>query len=594
MNNWENREVQTQSNGIGRFKLHFMNQLGGVEPGHSMFGGRWNRGDGLSRHLEEKQLEITIKQDENNGVIIPLEKRLVRSSRVGTISEPPTEVLLSINNIPAMKRFAGDNLLYDGAFQNNKRQITNIVYRCYNPVLNTYTSPKVYLKDTLILGYESYNGLTQPYWKGANTNGGGYDAQAIYHQFVIPADDVQETHIVKLTQIAPIAAYLSIVVYYNWKSSDWPSDVKPTPRVIKYTTDDIVFTVSTKSKIGHRMIVNPFQFGNPTIKSVKEGNIIYSSYIPGNGIISRPTLFSDDLPSEFKNDDIYRTSSVLNTTNEASIYRISVEASLLDYADSGLGCADTYLMSPGKYLPDVSYIPELNQTDFMYGYFLMKLPITYNVTTENTYNSYDCVYMSISSCFGWINIITPESAFNTYSSTLKSDGCLTASPTYTSTGGGCANSPFSVNTQMYLDNRSALLFDDQNNAYMFALYAPLQEVHDDYYIPNTTNLLGAYSCINSTTGPRSNRYQTSSNLSNVNAFLLPAPNSLWTIRYRNPSSTWQGSPSNVGCNITDFSLASKDELGAFFPILQPVQANSIDDLVSKLKWNKSTSKIEME
>lgn len=82
LNNWENREVQTQSNGIGRFKFHFMNQLGGVEPGHSMFGGRWNRGDGLSIHLEEKHLEVKIKQDENNGVIIPLEKRLVRSTRV--------------------------------------------------------------------------------------------------------------------------------------------------------------------------------------------------------------------------------------------------------------------------------------------------------------------------------------------------------------------------------------------------------------------------------------------------------------------------------------------------------------------------------
>ena len=42
-----NREIQTQSNGIGRFKLHFMNQLGGVEPGHSMFGGSWNRADGI-------------------------------------------------------------------------------------------------------------------------------------------------------------------------------------------------------------------------------------------------------------------------------------------------------------------------------------------------------------------------------------------------------------------------------------------------------------------------------------------------------------------------------------------------------------------
>jgi hypothetical protein len=47
LDNWENREVQTKSNGIGRFKLVCMNQLGGVGPGHSMFGGRWNRADGM-------------------------------------------------------------------------------------------------------------------------------------------------------------------------------------------------------------------------------------------------------------------------------------------------------------------------------------------------------------------------------------------------------------------------------------------------------------------------------------------------------------------------------------------------------------------
>ena len=28
-----------------------MNQLGGVEPGHSMFGGRWNRADGMKTCL---------------------------------------------------------------------------------------------------------------------------------------------------------------------------------------------------------------------------------------------------------------------------------------------------------------------------------------------------------------------------------------------------------------------------------------------------------------------------------------------------------------------------------------------------------------
>lgn len=47
LNNWENHEVKTHSNGIGRFKIVCMNQLGGIGPGHSMFGGRWNRADGV-------------------------------------------------------------------------------------------------------------------------------------------------------------------------------------------------------------------------------------------------------------------------------------------------------------------------------------------------------------------------------------------------------------------------------------------------------------------------------------------------------------------------------------------------------------------
>ena len=68
LDNWENREVQTQSNGLGRFKLFFMNQLGGVEPGHSMFGGRWNRADGLTHHLYTKQLQEVIKQDKQTGI----------------------------------------------------------------------------------------------------------------------------------------------------------------------------------------------------------------------------------------------------------------------------------------------------------------------------------------------------------------------------------------------------------------------------------------------------------------------------------------------------------------------------------------------
>jgi hypothetical protein len=96
LNNWENREIQTQSNGIGRFKLHFMNQLGGVEPGHSMFGGRWNRADSLLKQFYQKQLQEEIKQDEAYAVTIPLEKRFVRSSRVG--SYPVNLVLIDNGN----------------------------------------------------------------------------------------------------------------------------------------------------------------------------------------------------------------------------------------------------------------------------------------------------------------------------------------------------------------------------------------------------------------------------------------------------------------------------------------------------------------
>ena len=49
LNHWSNREIQTQSNGFGRFKLVFQNQLGGVGAGNSMFGGQWNRADGINK-----------------------------------------------------------------------------------------------------------------------------------------------------------------------------------------------------------------------------------------------------------------------------------------------------------------------------------------------------------------------------------------------------------------------------------------------------------------------------------------------------------------------------------------------------------------
>ena len=77
LDNWENREIQTQSNGIGRFKLVCMNQLGGIGPGHSMFGGRWNRADGVHCHPDASCLVFTesatgIKSGiDGNKIVLP-------------------------------------------------------------------------------------------------------------------------------------------------------------------------------------------------------------------------------------------------------------------------------------------------------------------------------------------------------------------------------------------------------------------------------------------------------------------------------------------------------------------------------------------
>ena len=48
-NSWMNRKTRRFSNGIGRFKLVFVNQLGGVEPGHSMFSTRFTTPDGVKK-----------------------------------------------------------------------------------------------------------------------------------------------------------------------------------------------------------------------------------------------------------------------------------------------------------------------------------------------------------------------------------------------------------------------------------------------------------------------------------------------------------------------------------------------------------------
>ena len=50
LDGWSNRDIQISSNGRGRLQMFFMNQLGGVGAGHSMFGGRFGGSPGGIRH----------------------------------------------------------------------------------------------------------------------------------------------------------------------------------------------------------------------------------------------------------------------------------------------------------------------------------------------------------------------------------------------------------------------------------------------------------------------------------------------------------------------------------------------------------------
>lgn len=118
LNNWENREIQTQSNGIGRFKLFFMNQLGGVEPGHSMFGGRWNRADGLTMNMYTQQLQKTIQQDETNGTFQPIEKRRTILKSRPPIFKSPSEPCYS-SDITVEEYTCYKPLIYNGYFYDN-------------------------------------------------------------------------------------------------------------------------------------------------------------------------------------------------------------------------------------------------------------------------------------------------------------------------------------------------------------------------------------------------------------------------------------------------------------------------------------------
>ena len=53
LDNWANVAIQTYSNGYGRNKLFYMNQLGGVGAGQSMFNGRFSQKDGVHDNIDE-------------------------------------------------------------------------------------------------------------------------------------------------------------------------------------------------------------------------------------------------------------------------------------------------------------------------------------------------------------------------------------------------------------------------------------------------------------------------------------------------------------------------------------------------------------
>ena len=62
LDNWANVAVQTYSNGYGRNKLFYMNQLGGVGAGQSMFNGRFSQKDGVHDNIDEliHRLEVLL------------------------------------------------------------------------------------------------------------------------------------------------------------------------------------------------------------------------------------------------------------------------------------------------------------------------------------------------------------------------------------------------------------------------------------------------------------------------------------------------------------------------------------------------------
>ena len=145
---------------------------------------------------------------------------------------------------------------------------------------------------------------------------------------------------------------------------------------------------------------------------------------------------------------------------------------------------------------------------------------------------------------------------------------------------------------MYLTQGVSLLTDNDGNKYMFMLYAPLSITHS-LWAATTETGTGAYSCQQSPT------YLTQSVSiagvdETIDAYVLPAPTAVWTIRYRDPNPDWEGSPSRVGCRPDQFCEASPDQLGEYYPQFIQVDLaddSTIEDLAAKLSWDSATAKL---
>lgn len=568
-----NRYIRTKADGDNRNVVFCINQLGGVGKSSNMFA---SSADGLNKNSCNQNQNIQVTVDYEN-------------------------VEAYLTGIPMTS--SSGQIFYAGVVRLYNSTIT--------PTLPTFVSQSD--NNTSKDCYEQYNGLTKPYWSEANTNGGGFDAAAMYFKVdrIDRRFDYSDTIYLKLE--LPPSSYISIVLYYT-DPENIANVCSNCYVATTYTTTATFFGASDLEYYFKGVQVsNPYAIGNKTIYGHKLNTTDYSVNKPYTVPITNNYLFGESYLAY--NRSILQPHNGFLSTNTgnltalsapAPIYRISMETSLFDLADGASPCSDSYLVAPGMLLPSMSYLPsDIVHTDFEYGYMLMNLPNTLNTSDVTVSNNLQTLFWSISSCFASINIVTPESNFINYSQSLYDSGCLGNKPenlTYTEDGGGLGNSPFFLNSEMASTDPSILLTDSDGNKYLFFIYCPLQEFHDNHYAPisqanpSKPNQKGALWCPNSSGDVR--MVQVSAPNLAATTVLLPAPSALWCIRYRDPQSNWVGSPLNVKCSVKEWNtIPTPQNIDANmmntygFPYIKTVDANSVEDLISKLQWDPSTATI---